>query len=185
MTFVLGLLAAGGIFIAVLAVYLVVAFCLILAALFAWFAVFETPARHADAVVSGFAWRRSMKIGRRVWVKQMSTDRPTGEVRNMEEHLGSGDRYYTYEEQLWRPTGRVAAGGDDRESVRWPDYAFGPGEEVLKRSESYTVMFSSAEGKRYKANVDLRQWQSLEMGAECRLGRTVFGSVRAVRPVPS
>ena len=43
------------------------------------------PVRHVEAVAASFTWRRSVRIGTRVWVKRRSRRKPrtSNEVRNL------------------------------------------------------------------------------------------------------
>jgi hypothetical protein len=89
------------------------------------------PLRRGEAVARAFAWRRSVRIGTRVWVKRESKRNPSGVVRNVRVQNGgdAGRRRYTYEEQVWRNMGTVVASGRSTTDVLWPRYVLGKDEE--------------------------------------------------------
>lgn len=144
------------------------------------------PVKHAEAVARDFRWRRSMRIGTRVWVKKKSKrqPKPSIDIRNAKvQNADDPDKLrYTYEERVWRNMRSFTVSGLSQETVRDPEYILGRDEEVRGRSELYEATFVSEKGRRYAAKVQFAQWKLLRKGAKYQLGRNTFGRVRTIKP---
>lgn len=99
------------------------------------------PVRHVEAVARSFTWRRSVRIGTRVWVKRRSRRPPrtANQIRNLKTHKPTTPKKlrYTYEERVWRHTRIVSDSGSGQETVRDPRYTLMGNEEVGGKPESY------------------------------------------------
>jgi hypothetical protein len=144
------------------------------------------PVRQVEAVARGFTWRRSARIGVRVWVRKKSKRQPrtANEIRNVK--IRNADRpnklRYTYQERVWRYSRSVSESGSSQETVRDPQYTLRMNEEVRGKSESYEARFVSDEGENYSAKIPFAQWKSLKSDAKYQLGRNTFGRVRTIKP---
>jgi hypothetical protein len=139
-----------------------------------------------EAVAKEFSWRRSVDIGRRVWITKKSKRRPrtSADARNVEAHNAEDPKklYYTYEQRVWRDMRTVPRTGRSQETVRDPEYTLGKDEQVRRKSERYEARFVSEIGTPYSAKVGFARWKSLRTGTNYRLGRNTFGGVRTVKP---
>jgi hypothetical protein len=144
------------------------------------------PIRHTEAAASRFHWNRAMQLRARRWVKRKSKREPSGEFRNLVIRNANDPerRLYVYEQAVWRNTRRLEKSGDSQDDVQWPVYSPGPDENVRSRREVYKVTFRGEAGLHYTAKVRFARWQSLRRDQHYRLGRTVFGVVRTIRPAP-
>jgi hypothetical protein len=144
------------------------------------------PVTHVEAVARGLTWRRSVRIGTRVWVKRRSRRKPRtlNEVQSVKIQNPDDPKKlrYTYEERIWRYTRSVSASGSSQETVHDPEYTLAGNEEARGKRESYEADFISEQGYRYSAKIRFTQWKSLKAGAPYRLGRNTFGRVRTVGP---
>jgi hypothetical protein len=144
------------------------------------------PVKHVDAVARGFPWRRSVRIGMRVWVKKKSKRQPKAsiDIRNVKVQNANDPNKirYTYEKRVWRNMRSATASGLSQATVRDPQYTLGRDEEVRGRSKSYEAKFVSKDGRRYSAKIQFTQWKALKEGAKYELGRNMFGRVRTIRP---
>jgi hypothetical protein len=144
------------------------------------------PVRRAEAVARDFRWRRSVRIGTRVWVKKRSKrqPKPSIDIRNVKvQNADEPNKLrYTYEERVWRNIRSFTRSGLSQETVRDPEYVLGRDEEVRGRSELYEATFVSEKGRRYAAKVRFAQWKFLKKGAKYQLGRNTFGRVRTIKP---
>jgi len=147
------------------------------------------PVRHVEAVARSFTWRRSVRIGTRVWVKRRSRRQPrtANEVRNLKAHNADNPKKlrYTYEERVWRHTRTVSDSGSGQETVRDPRYTLTGNEEVRGKPESYEARFLSEQDGSYTARIPFARWQALQAGVTYRLGCNAFGRVRTVKRVAS
>lgn len=148
--------------------------------------LFTMPFRHMEAVAREFRWRRSVDIGKRVWITKKSKGRPrtSADVRNVEPHNADDPKklYYTYEKRVWRDMRTVPRAGWSQETVADPEYVLGKDEQVRRKSEWYQAKFVSEIGTPYLAKVRFERWKSLRNGTTYRLGRNTFGNVRTVKP---
>lgn len=145
------------------------------------------PVRHVEAVATSFAWRRSVRIGTRVWVKRRSRRKPrtSNEVRNLVVQNADDPKElrYTYQERVWRYARTVSDSGSGQDTVRDPQYTLMGNQEARGKQESYEARFFSERDGYYRARIRFAQWKSLQAGATYRLGRSAFGRVRTVKPV--
>ena len=144
------------------------------------------PVRHEEAVTREFHWRRSVDIGKRVWVTKKSRRRPrtTADVRNVAAHNADDPKklYHTYEKRVWKDMHTVPRAGRGHETVQDPAYTLAMDEQVRRRNELYKAKFVSEIGTPYWAKVRFARWKMLEEGTKYRLGRNTFGGVRTIKP---
>jgi hypothetical protein len=144
------------------------------------------PVKHVEAVARDFPWRRSVRIGTRVWVKKRSKRQPKASINTRNVEVQNADDpnklHYSYEKRVWRNMRSVPASGWRQATVRDPQYSLGRDEEVRGRSELYEAKFVSEEGRRYSAKVRFAQWKVLKEGVKYQLGRNTFGHVRTIKP---
>jgi hypothetical protein len=147
------------------------------------------PVRHVEAVAESFTWRRSVRIGTRVWVKKRSRRKPrtSNETRNLVVQNADDPKKvrYLYEERVWRYTRTASASGSDQETVHDPQYTLIANQEARGKQASYQARFFSERDGHYTARVRFAYWKSLRAGATYRLGRNAFGRVRTVKPARS
>jgi hypothetical protein len=147
------------------------------------------PVKHVEAVARDFPWRRSVRIGTRMWVKKKSKRQPKTsiDIRNVKvQNADDPDKlHYTYEERVWRNMRSVPVSGWSQATVRDPKYTLVRDEEVRGRSELYEAKFVSEEGRHYSAKIRFAQWKLLKEGAKYQLGRNTFGRVRTIKPAKS
>jgi hypothetical protein len=147
--------------------------------------LFTVPVKHVEAVARDFSWRRSVDIGKRVWITKKSKRPPrTSDVRYVQAHNADDPKklYYTYEKRVWRDMRTVPCSGRSLETVRDPEYTLGKDEEVRRRNEWYHAKFVSETGTPYLTKVRFARWKSLQRGTKYRLGRNTFGGVRTIKP---
>jgi hypothetical protein len=143
------------------------------------------PVKHVAAVARDFSWRRSVDIGKRVWITKKSKQRPrtSADVQNVEVHNADDPKklYYTYEKRVWRDMRTAPRMGWSQATVQDPEYTLAKDEQVRRRSEWYQTKFVSETGTPYLAKVRFERWKLLRKGTNYQLGRNTFGGVRTIK----
>ncbi len=168
--------------------------------------------RPVDAVVTGVAWSRVVRLERQEWVAKRSSWTPSDDVRNVKKHTESYLATVT-DTQPGMPDANGIPGPPTTttrmeprvriyytyEQLEWHKgaelKAWGTGQDGVTwpkyelgprervRDKEETYTATFAAGdKTYEAELPEREWRALEPGVSCRLTRGLFGGVKTATP---